>query len=119
MSADLTRGGRIADPVHGYVDFTGIERRILDHPVAQRLRHILQNGLAYLVFPEAVTSRFSHSLGAMLSGGRSQGFEQCVSELRHGRHDRKERGRQSSFLSFELPKPTIWESDVRPATSRL
>ena len=65
MSADLTREGRIADPVHGYVDFTGIERAILDHPVSQRLRHILQNGLAYLVFPEAVTSRFSHSLGAM------------------------------------------------------
>lgn len=65
MPSDLTRGGRIADPVHGYVDFTGIERAILDHPAAQRLRHVLQNGLAYLVFPEAVTSRFSHSLGAM------------------------------------------------------
>lgn len=59
------RGGRIADPVHGYVHFTGIERAILDHPVAQRLRYISQNGLAHLVFPEVRTSRFSHSLGTM------------------------------------------------------
>src|SRR5918996_5097785 len=65
MPIDLSGGGRIADPVHGYVDFTGIERVILDHPVSQRLRHVMQNGLACLVFPEAVTSRLSHSLGAM------------------------------------------------------
>jgi HD superfamily phosphohydrolase len=59
------RGGRIADPVHGYVDFTWIERMILDQPVAQRLRYIRQNGLGHLVFPEANSSRFAHSLGAM------------------------------------------------------
>lgn len=63
--ADISRGGRIADPVHGYVDFTGIERAILGHRVAQRLQYVSQNGLAHLVFPEARTSRFSHSLGAM------------------------------------------------------
>jgi len=59
------RSGRIADPVHGYVNFTGVERAILDHPVAQRLRYVAQNGLAHLVFPEVRSSRFSHSLGAM------------------------------------------------------
>lgn len=59
------RGGRIADPVHVYVDFTWIERLILDHPVAQRLRYIRQNGLGHLVFPEANSSRFAHSLGTM------------------------------------------------------
>ncbi len=64
MSATL-RPGRIADPVHGYVDFTGIERLVLKHRVAQRLRYVAQNGLAHLVFPEVRTSRFSHSLGAM------------------------------------------------------
>lgn len=62
---DDARGGRIADPVHGYVDFTEIERHIIDNRVAQRLRHIQQNGLAELVFPEAKTSRLSHSLGSM------------------------------------------------------
>ena len=30
--------GRIRDPVHGYIAFTAIERALLDHPIAQRLR---------------------------------------------------------------------------------
>src|SRR5437016_6154119 len=61
----LGRSGRIADPVHGYVDFTPVERSVLSHAISQRLRYVSQNGLAHLVFPEARTSRFSHSLGAM------------------------------------------------------
>ncbi len=61
----MSRSGRIADPVHGYVNFTSIERRILDHRVAQRLRYVSQNGLNHLVYPEVRSSRFSHSLGAM------------------------------------------------------
>lgn len=62
---NLSHGGRISDPVHGYVNFTGIERAIIDHRVTERLRYVSQNGLAHLVFPEVRTSRFSHSLGAM------------------------------------------------------
>jgi hypothetical protein len=64
-AVDEKRGGRIADPVHEYVDFTWIERRILDDPITQRLRYVSQNGLAQLVYPEARSSRFSHSLGSM------------------------------------------------------
>lgn len=56
---------RISDPVHGFIEFTSLERLILDHPVAQRLRNIAQNGLAHYVFPELRTSRFSHCLGTM------------------------------------------------------
>lgn len=59
------RAGRIRDPIHGYVPFTGIERVFLDHPVAQRLRWVAQSGLAHYVFPAVRTSRFEHSLGAM------------------------------------------------------
>ncbi len=55
----------IRDPVHGYVRVAPHERIIVDHPITQRLRHVLQTGLAHLVFPEARTSRFVHSLGAM------------------------------------------------------
>ncbi len=61
----VMRGGRIADPVHGYVDYTWLERQIFKHALAQRLRYVSQNGLAHLVYPEARSSRFSHSLGAM------------------------------------------------------
>lgn len=56
---------RISDPVHGYIALTYLESRVLNHRVAQRLRYISQNGLAHLVFPEARSSRFSHSLGTM------------------------------------------------------
>lgn len=55
----------IRDPVHGYIQVAAHERIIVDHPVTQRLRRINQTGLADLVYPEARTSRFAHSLGAM------------------------------------------------------
>ncbi len=42
-----------------------MERVIIDHPIAQRLRHVAQSGMAQMVFPEVRSSRFSHSLGAM------------------------------------------------------
>lgn len=56
---------RVADPVHGYVTLTEIERAVLDQQVAQRLRYVAQSGLVHLVFPDVRTSRFIHSLGAM------------------------------------------------------
>ena len=64
---DATPGGPfvIRDPVHGYLVAAVHERIVVDHPVTQRLRRITQTGLAELVFPEARTSRFVHSLGAM------------------------------------------------------
>jgi len=57
--------GRIRDPVHGYIAFTAIERALLDHPIAQRLRYVGQSAAAHLVFPEMRVSRLAHSLGAM------------------------------------------------------
>ncbi len=57
--------GRIRDPIHGYIPFTAIERALLDHPVAQRLRYVGQSAAAHLVFPEMRVSRLAHSLGAM------------------------------------------------------
>jgi HD superfamily phosphohydrolase len=56
---------RVVDPIHGYINLTPIERRLLDAPVAQRLRYVGQSGLAHLAFPDLRTSRFIHSLGAM------------------------------------------------------
>lgn len=55
----------IRDPVHGYLSVAAHERLVVDAPITQRLRRIGQTGLAELVFPEAKTSRFVHSLGAM------------------------------------------------------
>jgi len=55
----------IGDPVHRYLRVAAHERIVIDHPITQRLRRITQTGLAEFVFPEARTSRFIHSLGAM------------------------------------------------------
>lgn len=58
----------INDPIHHVMDFPASEKlsllEIVDHPLFQRLRHIKQLGMADLVFPGAVHTRFNHSLGA-------------------------------------------------------
>lgn len=54
------------DPIHGFITVPkGTILELVDHPTVQRLRRIKQMGLAYLVFPAAEHSRFSHALGAM------------------------------------------------------
>lgn len=59
----------IKDPVVGNTVLSSIETGILEMPVINRLHHLMQNGLAYRVFPSDTTSRFEHSIGVMhLSG---------------------------------------------------
>jgi HD superfamily phosphohydrolase len=70
---------RIYDPVHHFIELTDAEARLLDSPVMQRLRRLRQLGLAYLAFPSAEHSRFSHALGALAMGTRA--FDSLV---RHG-----------------------------------
>ena len=53
------------DPVHGFIEIPNNEiLAIIDHPYFQRLRRIRQLGLTSFVYPGAIHSRFSHSLGA-------------------------------------------------------
>lgn len=54
----------IRDDVHGDIQFADPVRHIVDAPTFQRLRHITQNGLLYLVYPGMRHSRFEHSIGA-------------------------------------------------------
>lgn len=61
---------RIRDVLHGYVYLTDTERRIIDHKLFQRLRHIRQNDVAFLVYPSLNTTRFEHSLGCSHVAGR-------------------------------------------------
>ena len=55
----------VNDPVYGFLRFPEPEiMKVIDHPWFQRLRRIKQMGLAQLVYPGAVHTRFHHSLGA-------------------------------------------------------
>jgi HD superfamily phosphohydrolase len=61
----LKPGKVITDPVHGDIHVTRLELAIIDSRPFQRLRRIRQLGNTHLVYPGAVHSRFSHSLGAL------------------------------------------------------
>ncbi len=64
-SSELKYVTRIYDELHGYIGLTELESRIIDTPVFQRLRRIKQLSAAWLVYPGAVHTRFSHSIGVM------------------------------------------------------
>ncbi len=55
----------IRDPIHVFVCLDSDERNVLDSRPFQRLRHIHQLALTYLVYPGATHKRFEHSLGVM------------------------------------------------------
>src|SRR5438067_8490151 len=60
----------IRDPVHTFIRVDTDERMVVDSPPVQRLRHIHQLALTYLVYPGATHKRFEHSLGVMELAGR-------------------------------------------------
>jgi HD superfamily phosphohydrolase len=61
---------RVFDPIHHFIELSAVEARLLDCDVMQRLRRLRQLGLAYLAYPSAEHSRFSHALGAFAVGTR-------------------------------------------------
>lgn len=61
---------RIFDPIHHFIELDAAEIALLDTAPMQRLRRLRQLGLAYLAFPGAEHSRFSHALGALATGER-------------------------------------------------
>lgn len=61
---------RVFDPIHHFIELTPGEARLLDCDVMQRLRRLRQLGLAYLAYPSAEHTRFSHALGAFALGTR-------------------------------------------------
>ncbi len=55
----------IRDPIHVFICLSSAEREVLGSRPFQRLRHIHQLALTYLVYPGATHRRFEHSLGVM------------------------------------------------------
>jgi len=62
---------RIRCPIHGFIRFSDNERKVIDHPLFRRLRHIRQLALTELVYPGATHTRFEHSLGVMEAASRA------------------------------------------------
>lgn len=60
----------IMDPVHGAIHLFDHEMSVVDHPLFQRLKYILQNDVVFMVFPGCGHNRFSHSIGTMHIAGR-------------------------------------------------
>jgi len=54
---------KIYDPIYGYISFEEDEFDLIRSPIFQRLQRIKQTGPLHLVFPGAVHTRYSHSLG--------------------------------------------------------
>jgi len=65
------------DPVYGFIDMpVGLNMEIVEHPWFQRLRHIRQLGLTFMVYPGAIHTRFQHTIGAYHL------IKQAVAEIR-------------------------------------
>jgi HD superfamily phosphohydrolase len=71
---------RVFDPIHHFIELEDAEAALVDTPPMQRLRRLRQLGLAYLAFPAAEHSRFTHSLGALAVG------ERVIASLREHDH---------------------------------
>ena len=59
----------IHDALWGTIRLQKNEISLLDTPLMQRLRHIKQNGFAYLTYPSTTHTRFEHSIGVMHHAG--------------------------------------------------
>jgi len=70
MQPSLKYSKWIYDCVHGYIGVTEVERSVIDTRIFQRLHYVRQLGAAYFVYPGAVHTRFSHSLGSMFVMGK-------------------------------------------------
>ncbi|MDA8234683.1 MAG: HD domain-containing protein [Clostridia bacterium] len=60
----------IRDPIHIFIKLDSDELKVLNSRPFQRLRHIHQLAMTYLVYPGATHRRFEHSLGVMELAGR-------------------------------------------------
>ncbi|MCX2742816.1 HD domain-containing protein [Mangrovivirga sp. M17] len=85
------------DPVYGFISVPyGLPLNTVDHPYFQRLRRIKQLGLAELVYPGALHTRFHHALGAYHLMGLA------LQQLRYKGHDISDEEFEASQMAILL-----------------
>jgi HD superfamily phosphohydrolase len=72
---------RFRDPVHGFIEVSELENKIIDSQPFQRLRNIKQLAMTHLVFHGAEHTRFGHSLGVMFLVSRA--FRSVLKNSKH------------------------------------
>jgi uncharacterized protein len=99
------------DPIHGFIVLTSDERKVVNSRAFQRLRHIHQLALTWLVYPAATHKRFEHCLGVMELAGR-------VFDVLTDPENRRTTGRLKDIFPSTDPtdaKHRYWRSVVRMA----
>ena len=71
----------IRDPLWNNIRVDPVAMRLVDTAAFQRLRYVKQLGLAHLVYPGAIHSRFEHALGTYHLAGRTLALLAERSEL--------------------------------------
>lgn len=74
----------IKDPLYGYINLPYEILHVVDTPVFQRLRDIVQTSYTSL-YPSAVHSRFTHSLGVYHLGTLASRYLRSDSLLNRGK----------------------------------
>jgi hypothetical protein len=72
----------IRDPLWNNIRVDPVAMRLVDTAAFQRLRYVKQLGLAHLVYPGAIHSRFEHALGTYHLAGRTLALLAERSELK-------------------------------------
>ncbi len=90
----------IRDPIHVFVRLTDEERKVINSQPFQRLRHIHQLALTYLVYPGATHKRFEHSLGVMELASRVFDIVTNPNSISPEIHDNLEQIRNPEKLSY-------------------
>ncbi|MBX7230511.1 MAG: HD domain-containing protein [Bdellovibrionales bacterium] len=80
---------QLRDPIHGSIDISAAEAKLLDHPTYQRLRSIKQLGFAEFSFPGATHNRFLHSVGVAHLAGIA--FDQIFKKWKFSKNSVKKR----------------------------
>ncbi|MGV9141499.1 MAG: HD domain-containing protein [Promethearchaeota archaeon] len=77
---------KINDPIYGLIKINPIESEIIDTLVFQRLRGIKQLSMAHFVYPTAIHTRFSHSIGVMHVADMIFSTLKKIYDSKYGKH---------------------------------